>query len=127
MIGLYTDATGATHGFRLDKGRVTTIDVPGATLTVASKINDRGQIVGYYSDVESTLRVGGPLHGFLFDKGMLTRIDFPGALSTLVLGINNRGQIVGAYCDEAIGHGFLLQKDAFTTIDAPGAVLSTAA
>jgi hypothetical protein len=38
------------HGFLRDKrGRLTKIDVPGATEVV--KINDRGQIVGSYSEV----------------------------------------------------------------------------
>jgi uncharacterized membrane protein len=96
-------------------------------VTAALGINDRGQIVGYYSDVESTLPVGGPLHGFLLDKGVFSRIDVPGALSTLPLGINNRGQIVGFYSDGVIGHGFLLRKDTFTTIDVLGVVLSTVA
>jgi len=40
-------------------GTFTTIDVPGAISTVASKINNKGQIVGYYQD--ST----GQFHGFL--------------------------------------------------------------
>ena len=36
----------------------TTIDVPGATATIAFGINNRGQIVGLYADVS------GALHGF---------------------------------------------------------------
>ena len=68
----------------------TTIDVPGATATSASKINDRGQIVGGYSDA------GGTSHGFLLDNGVLTTIDVPGAADT------------GAFGDASgILHGFL--------------------
>ena len=39
---------------------LTTIDVPGADSTFAFGINDRGQIVGFYT-------AGGPSHGFLLD------------------------------------------------------------
>ena len=39
----------------------TTIDVPGASSTLAVGINSRGDIVGQYS-------AGGTTHGFLLDK-----------------------------------------------------------
>jgi hypothetical protein len=49
IVGGFGDATG-THGYFLDVGgRFTTIDVPGAALTLAVGINDSGQIVGVYS------------------------------------------------------------------------------
>jgi probable HAF family extracellular repeat protein len=47
------------HGFLLDDGIFTTIDVPGATLTQAFGINELGQIVGRFRDA------GGASHGFL--------------------------------------------------------------
>ena len=59
-MGFYDDTTG-THGFLLSKGVFTPIDVPGATLTFASGINPRGDIVGLYSDATGT-------HGFLLSK-----------------------------------------------------------
>src|SRR5262245_2109304 len=46
------------HGFLLDQGSYTTIDVPGAQATFATGINDSGQIVGWYLDA------GGGQHGF---------------------------------------------------------------
>lgn len=57
IVGDFADGT-AEHGFILDKGRYTTIDVPGATLTQPMGINARGEIVGYYVG-------GGVTHGFL--------------------------------------------------------------
>jgi probable HAF family extracellular repeat protein len=57
VVGSYTDATGATHGFLYDQGKntYTTIDDPngmkgGNAMTVANGINDKGQIVGFYLD-----------------------------------------------------------------------------
>jgi uncharacterized membrane protein len=126
IVGFCTDASGTIRGSVLENGAFTTIEFRGAVATAALGINDRGQIVGSYSEVGGSALLS-TLHGFLLDDGVFTRIDFPGASSTLPLGINNRGQIVGAYSDGAIGHGFLLRRDTFTTIDAPGAVLSIAA
>src|SRR4030095_773162 len=41
------------------------IDVPGATFTQTRRINDRGQIVGFYG-------AGGTNHGYLLEKGTFT-------------------------------------------------------
>jgi hypothetical protein len=56
-VGAYEDV-GGRHGFLLDHGIYTTVDVPGSTLTEARGINDSGQIVGDCSDA-------GGNHGFL--------------------------------------------------------------
>jgi uncharacterized membrane protein len=130
IVGWYLDACGKTHGFLRDKkGVFTNIDHPDSPLgTAALDINNRGQIVGVYSDGETA-------HGFLLDKGVFTRIDPPGASFTEAVGINGRGQIVGFYLDaEGTIHGFLRDrgrgarrdKGVFTSIDLPG-VLATAA
>jgi probable HAF family extracellular repeat protein len=50
---------------------VSTVDAPNSTLTVASGIDIRGQIVGYYVNAAGT-------HGFLFQDGAFSSIDFPG-------------------------------------------------
>jgi hypothetical protein len=63
----------------------TTIDVPGATRTLALGINKGGAIVGYFDD-------GTTIHGFLRRRsGVITTID--GAQEAL--GINSTGSIVG--------------------------------
>jgi uncharacterized membrane protein len=93
------------------------IDFPGAAGTIgATKLNDHGQIVGSYFDVDNII------HGFLMDNGLFATIDPPGSTRTLPAGINNRRQIVGAYRD-IVGrfHSFLWDKGVFTTIDVPGA------
>jgi hypothetical protein len=57
VVGSYTDATGATHGFLFDEQSKTyaTIDDPngvkGPTAqTVLNGINDKGQVVGFFLD-----------------------------------------------------------------------------
>lgn len=45
ITGSYDDAAGRHHGFVLQRGRFTTIDAPGRTVTDAWGINDRGEIV----------------------------------------------------------------------------------
>jgi uncharacterized membrane protein len=71
------------------------ISVPNSTQTVASGINDNGDIVGTFSDA-------GGVHGFVYSGGAYTTIDAPAALgatpgSTTLVGINNSGQIAGYF------------------------------
>jgi probable HAF family extracellular repeat protein len=107
----------------------TPIDVPGATDTTASGINERGQIVGVYRDAGGvdcpTTGVG--CHGFLLDEGAFTPIDVPGTAGTQAGAINRRGQIVGFFIDTTgTFHGFLLDQGTFTRIDVPGATATLA-
>ncbi len=57
VVGSYTDAAGATHGFLFDEQSKTyaTIDDPNGVkgptaMTVLNGINDKGQVVGFYLD-----------------------------------------------------------------------------
>jgi uncharacterized membrane protein len=93
-----------------------TIQVPGATRTVASGIDDAGQIVGYYNDSAGTA------HGFVLRDDKFATIDFPGAAFTEARGIGTRGEIVGTYrmaSEPALNfHGFLRTHDGrFVPID----------
>jgi len=99
-----------------------TIDVPGATSTVALDINDAGDIVGSYI-------AAGRTHGYLLDRnGQFYWIDVPGAVFTRAAGINARRDIVGTYRlptdPTSVRHGFLLSEGQFTTVDPPGAVFT---
>ena len=64
---------------------------PGATSTSAAGINNRGEIVGSYTDSSGT-------HGFIFANGVFTRFDvsFPSinVTRTAAAGINDLGEIV---------------------------------
>ena len=67
IVGTYCDAApcslgvGATHGFLLRHGELTTIDVPGAVRTSAVGINASGDITGFYN-------AGGVGHGYLLTR-----------------------------------------------------------
>ena len=86
-----------TPGFLLQRGRYTTIEVPGATVeTAPTGINNRGQIVGFSvsNPAAATAR------GFLLARGVngpFTPVRFPGAPSTLAIGLNDAGTITGTY------------------------------
>jgi uncharacterized membrane protein len=130
VVGSYTDtdADATYHGFLRDpRGRITTIDIPGARATVASRINDRGQIVGRYYQTAAFRAPDARSRGFLLDRGRLTRIDVPGAVATQAVGIDSRGRVVGEYQDDVGGfHGFLRdERGRFTTIDLPGAAATS--
>jgi uncharacterized membrane protein len=125
MVGTYVDAGGATpggftHGFLLEDGVFTTIDVPGSSGPLETEIlgiNNRGQMVGTYRDAEDVI------HGFLLDDGVFTTIDHPDAIrETVLFGINSRGQILGGYVDAGgTRRSFLLQRGVFTDFAVPGA------
>jgi probable HAF family extracellular repeat protein len=95
------------------------IDYPNAIGTsIPGGINDRGEIVGAYTD--SSRKV----HGFLFSNGVYTMVDVPGAASTLARGINSRGDIVGSYQvtpskPGGDNHGFVLRDGALLTVNYP--------
>ena len=95
----------------------TTIDFPGAVLSVCTDINDSGQIVGEYSFSGFDDR-----QGFLLSNGVFTSITFPGATFTRAVGINRFGDIVGDFTTkEGLGRdfGYLLRGGVFTTIQFP--------
>src|SRR2546430_5086723 len=51
MVGRYTDAAGATHGILFDPVHGFVVyDFPGATFTSLNGINERGVVVGRYTD-----------------------------------------------------------------------------
>src|SRR5579872_3718973 len=103
--------------------RFTTIDAPRAGSgylqgTTVTGINDRGDIVGYYS-------VGKRSHGFLLHQGKYTTIDVPQARQTWPSAINRQGDIVGRYTgrpsDGLVTRGFLLHGGKYTTFAGPNA------
>jgi hypothetical protein len=108
------------HGFvRSPGGAVTTVDVPGASITSLSGINNRGAVVGAYVDSR------GRSHGLLLERGALTPIDppkaanlYPGGANIQAFDINDHDQIVGFYPDrEGTFHGFLYDRGKFTELD----------
>jgi len=119
LAGQFTDAAGATHGFKDIAGVFTTIDAPGAVLTQAGAINNAGSVVGFCIDAS------GFYHGFLDSGGVITTLDVPLASATQAYGINDSNQIVGAFSDGSGEHGFLY-NGTYSTIDV-GTLNSTVA
>src|SRR5688572_17899709 len=105
IVGICEDANGR-HGFLLRKGVFTLIDAPDAPLlTLATGINNRGDVVGHYLGNDD---VG---HGFLLRQGHFTTIDVPGSPTTFPQHIDNRGRIVGFYLGtDDVFRGFMLDS-----------------
>jgi uncharacterized membrane protein len=63
--------------------------------TVASAVNDKGQIVGSCTD---SPKAPSKQYGFVRDRnGKHVLLDFPGSVGTAAFGINNDGKVVGQY------------------------------
>jgi hypothetical protein len=115
----YDPTMGEAHGYLRDaRGRFTTIDVPGALTTLGWRINNRGQVVGIYSDVDRQVPLRF-LRAYIYEDGRFTRIDAPD--------VSNTTQSVGQAFDAAdprnTHYTFLRERDGtFTRLpDVPGA------
>ena len=117
IIGIYADASGASHGFlRTRDGAIATIDPPGSVFNFPSDISPAGVITGNFCDNTTC-------HGYLRSPyGAFTTFDPAGSVFNQVTGINAAGAIAGSYYDaNFVAHGFLRASNgAFTTFDAPG-------
>jgi uncharacterized membrane protein len=115
---------GVTHGFIYDGADFTQLDYPDAVFgTIASKLNDAGQVVGWYFDAD------GLPHGFLYFQGNYTPIDFPDSIdnTTLAFGINGHGHIVGVYdATVEITHGFIYRNGQYFALNTPFALQTEA-
>src|SRR5258708_10786045 len=85
--------------------------------TLASGINDTGQIVGTYADASG-------VHGFLLSGGSYTTPQAPLApQNTLAAGINGPGQNVGNYFNKHLLpprlHRLLYNKSPYTPLHHP--------
>lgn len=90
-----------THSYLYANGKFKNIDFPGANLTAAFSINDKGIIVGYY-------QMNAIVIAFAWKKGKFLSFSYPGAVETFAYGISQGGQIVGTYTlDYNTWHGFV--------------------
>ncbi len=113
----------AAQGAQARPVTYTSIDVPGAALTVVYGINESGEIVGYYQDAFKTDGKK-KIHGFILSGGVFTTIDVAGAAGAEVRGIGPGGDIVGDYWvtgePATATHGFLLRRNGeFVPVEFP--------
>ncbi len=120
VCGFWTDSDGNNHGFFGPPGPVLStfpwlftlnVEIDGVTAASTSPFgcNDRGQVVGSFTDSN------GNVHGFIFDGGLFIQFDAPGSsqtaafgvMGTFINGINNEGDIVGFFSDGTKVNGFL--------------------
>ena len=55
IVGYYADSAGIRHGFLLKGKTYTTLDVPGAALTMATGINNKGRIILFWLDSKGAI------------------------------------------------------------------------
>src|SRR3989454_3486762 len=119
-------STPGTHGFLLQDGVYTRIDVPGATATVTRGIGEQRMIVGQYA-------VGAVTHGFAYFAGSyLYPIDVPAEAfdhpgsplrNTVAVRISPEGDIVGCFHEDGqtmtTMHGWLLHNGKLSVLVTP--------
>jgi hypothetical protein len=93
VVGFYSEANGEDHGMAFTGSNASaarSIDVPGAGQTIASGVNDSGQIVGEHITQTGT-------YGFVDDGGRFTTIDYPGASFTTASAIDDPASVDHSY------------------------------
>jgi len=101
IAGFETNSAGTVEGFlKLNNGHVTTLNVPGATMTQALGVNDGDEVVGVYQVGTGN---SATTHGFIWAPGFgFQNVDDPSGIgATTVNGVNDHGRLVGFYTDSA--------------------------
>jgi hypothetical protein len=101
IAGFETNSGGTVEGFlKLNDGRVTTLMVPGSSMTQAFGLNDGDVVVGTYQVGTGDNAVS---HGFTWAPGFgFQNVDDPNGIgATTVNGINDHGRLVGFYTDSS--------------------------
>ena len=110
---------------RLGAAALAAATVAGAVSTVATGINNLGDIAGFATDAS------GVTSSWLRHNGQLTAYQFPGGSNTQAFGVNTKDQIVGSYLNGAgVQHGFVLSsplgpRSHWQSIDDPNGIGST--
>jgi uncharacterized membrane protein len=92
------------------------VNIPGATQTFVTGINNAGVMVGTYQDSAGTY------HGFILDRKKITTLDVPHGTNTSIGNIRPNGaiEIVGGDTNSAgRATGFLYKDGHFTDIPGP--------
>jgi len=115
IAGFETTAAGVSDAFlRGADGSVTHLAFPGASVTQAFGVSNRGEVVGAYQVGSGSSAV---THGFTWTaKGGFQTVDDPNAVgNTTINGVNDAGVLVGFYADSAGNTHGLLAKPGVPT------------
>jgi hypothetical protein len=93
-VGFFNGAQGQSHAFEFSiRGHwFRRLHIPGAVSSTAAGINNRGEIVGFFSTKK------GATKGFVITaRGAIIEFSIPGASSTMAFGVNDFGAVVGTF------------------------------
>jgi uncharacterized membrane protein len=134
ITGEYLRPDGESGLLRDRRGRISSFDVPGAAGTEAVRINDRGQIVGEYSNDTPFVNDSADIRAYVTYRDRFIRLRIPRTALMSAFGINDRGWVVGTYVEQGTprnpdgtfseSHGYLWKNGRFRTIDIPGAAVT---
>jgi hypothetical protein len=111
-VGYFLDPKRVTHSFLKTATGISVFDPPGAIDSIATGINDGGQVVGYYVDKSRTI------HGFIDTAGSFATVDAPVSTNeTKLSGINDSGQITGFYNANGINVAFVYAGGSFAILN----------
>lgn len=117
VVGAYRDASNVWHGFLYKKGKFTSLDPAGSTLTFVWGINNAGEAVGSFQDAATPSN-----HGFLYSPPSFLTLNAPSVSSTgftAAFGINSLGDVAGLFSN-GVTHGYTNIGGTYATIDPPG-------
>jgi hypothetical protein len=109
-VGFFNGAAGNSHAFEFSirGGWFRRLHIPGAVSSTATGINNRGEIVGFFTNKK------GKTFGFVITRhGTIIEFNIPGASSTMAFGVNDFGAVVGTFMrgsgNNAKSFGFVWQ------------------
>jgi hypothetical protein len=101
MVGFFFDPN-TFRAFAQKGGDFQAQDVPGQGDATNENLNNAGDIVGIFNDINLVQ------HGYLLKNNTFFTIDVPGGSFTFPLGINGAGTIVGQFTDaDGLTHSYL--------------------
>src|SRR4029077_5027613 len=110
-ISVYAPMTESTENSESKAAVFVSVDVPGATSTIAENVNGFSNVVGSYVDS------AGRTHGFLLKNSQYLTLDFPGAAATKSYSINDGGLIIGTYFQGGVPQAFRFNKGTFQVLN----------
>jgi len=114
VLGRLANSTGG-QPFLYQDGNYTLLSVPDASKTIATQLNEAGEVIGRYTDG------AGGAHAFVYADSTYSEVAVPGAASTIALQISDGGQILVQYADDTGRHWAVDDNGTFTPIAVPDA------